>query len=542
MGHIVPERSMMKVKRTLVSFLAALALAGAGAVWAAPPAPQFMPNFPMLAGPQVMLMWLPVAGAAKYNVYMNDQKIAEVTAVQHFMPSPDKPGQYVFAVSAVDAQGAESPKTAGKAIAIIKLEAPKNLSFLPRGTVAAVRWDKPLGAVIFNVYLAEAKEGPFQLKQSVQVEKADIADLKAGKTYYVKVSSKDMAGTESAMSDPLEVAMSEEGKGEAVAEVPKRIAKPLWRVKELDLGQGKQKTPPFSYIDVDEERGILYALSNNVGVKLNLDDGRLLGTFGKAYKTRESWEDATPQLGELFEPSNLRIGLGGNLYIASSSGQYVQIFDADGKALSIRYFPPPEGSKAKDTVWIVKFDRKKTPFLVNLVDYSTVGAISKYDEAVFDTDNPKPVASLGPYMWFDPKIKKDRQWNAPVGKFEFNSKNEMILGDDGLMYFLAVDTTQMKVLRRWGGKGGKAGEYNGLAAIGIDGRDNVYGFDFTSGICQVFDNEGKLLFVITNEKGEQLEQGNPRDAYVTKDGKRFFVAEPLVPRISAFEITDQLVK
>ena len=48
----------------------ALVLAPVGTL-AAPPVPSMAPGFPLLAGPMVMIMWLPVPGAANYNIYLD---------------------------------------------------------------------------------------------------------------------------------------------------------------------------------------------------------------------------------------------------------------------------------------------------------------------------------------------------------------------------------------------------------------------------------------------------------------------------------------
>jgi len=89
-------RRMMKARLVIPVFttVLVLALAMAGAAEAALPAPKFMPGFPMLAGPQVILMWAPVPGATKYNIYLNGKKIAAVTAIQHNSNTAHRCGSY----------------------------------------------------------------------------------------------------------------------------------------------------------------------------------------------------------------------------------------------------------------------------------------------------------------------------------------------------------------------------------------------------------------------------------------------------------------
>jgi hypothetical protein len=58
------------------------------------PAPKFMPGFPISAGPQVIMMWAPVPGAAKYKIYLEGKQVGETSGVQHMLPAPEKSGQY----------------------------------------------------------------------------------------------------------------------------------------------------------------------------------------------------------------------------------------------------------------------------------------------------------------------------------------------------------------------------------------------------------------------------------------------------------------
>src|SRR5512134_416602 len=105
-------------KRIEILLLALLLLAAPGAVLAAPSAPAFLPGQPMLLGTQVLVMWMPVPNAVKYVVYMNGNKVGESPTNQQILPLPDAAGDYSFQVSAVDATGAEGPKSSPGVIKI----------------------------------------------------------------------------------------------------------------------------------------------------------------------------------------------------------------------------------------------------------------------------------------------------------------------------------------------------------------------------------------------------------------------------------------
>ena len=56
---------------------------------AALPAPNWLPGQPILAGNQIIAMWLPVPGAVKYNVYLDGNKIFESPGNQYMGLAPE---------------------------------------------------------------------------------------------------------------------------------------------------------------------------------------------------------------------------------------------------------------------------------------------------------------------------------------------------------------------------------------------------------------------------------------------------------------------
>ena len=98
---------------------------------AAPPAPNWLPGQPMLAGNQIIAMWLPVPGATKYILYMNGEKIAESPANQFMGLAPEKGGEYKYQVRAVDGSGAEGPLSKPGTIKIVLITPPTELMVRP---------------------------------------------------------------------------------------------------------------------------------------------------------------------------------------------------------------------------------------------------------------------------------------------------------------------------------------------------------------------------------------------------------------------------
>ncbi len=206
---------MNEIIKTFGVFLAvailAIGLVLPQSVSAALPAPRWLPGQPLLAGSQVIAMWLPVPGAVKYVLYLNGEKIAESPANQYMGLAPADGGQYKYEVAAIDASGAEGPRSAPGAITITLIVPPTELVSRAnrQGRFVNLRWKNPAGAAIINVYKSESADGPFNLIASITGEGHKDSDLEYGKNYYYALSSKDVTGKESSRSNPLQVTIAE---------------------------------------------------------------------------------------------------------------------------------------------------------------------------------------------------------------------------------------------------------------------------------------------------------------------------------------------
>ena len=212
-----------------VALLAALltlggAFAAPGAARAEMVAPAWMPGSPIMAGAQVILLWLPVPNAVKYNIYVNGKKVGESAAVQHMMASPTESGEYSIQVVGVDAAGAEGLKSTPGIIRIVTVEPPASVYGRVVEGKVQLRWDTAKGAVIYNVYRAEKEGGEAKLLSSVQGDAYTDSAVQQGKAYFYAVTSKDLAGKESSKTKPYrmevplpQAAQEEEKKGKDVA-------------------------------------------------------------------------------------------------------------------------------------------------------------------------------------------------------------------------------------------------------------------------------------------------------------------------------------
>ena len=181
---------------------ASLFAAAAGPAAAALPAPNWMPGSPIMAGTQIVLLWMPVMNAVKYNIYLNGKKVAESVAIQHMMPSPEASGEYNIEIAAVDASGAEGAKSRPGVFKIVTVEPPDQLYVRGAQNSIQVRWDSSKGAVIYNLYRSEKQGTEGELLASVQGDNYTDTKVVAGKVYFYRVTAKDLSGKESARSKP----------------------------------------------------------------------------------------------------------------------------------------------------------------------------------------------------------------------------------------------------------------------------------------------------------------------------------------------------
>lgn len=227
----------MTVKKTTAGaaagIVAALFLLLTGTAMAELPAPNFMPGFPMIAGPQLMIMWTPVPGAAKYKVFLDNKEVAETAAFQHFMAAPEKAGTHEIKVIAIAGDGSQGKPSDVKTVKVIKLEPPANLAGRMVEGSFGLNWDAAPGAMIYNIYRSAVSGKDYRIVASVQdTRHADKEFPKDKKSFYA-VTAKDATGAESAFSKELVLDPQALEKAEQEAQkVRKKIEAKFLPVKE----------------------------------------------------------------------------------------------------------------------------------------------------------------------------------------------------------------------------------------------------------------------------------------------------------------------
>ncbi len=325
----------MKVNLVKTAIVAALVAALAAPGMAQLPPPSWMPNSPILAGSQVIVLWLPVPGAVKYNIYLNGQKIADAAGVQHIMAAPEAAGDYKIELASVDASGKEGARSSPGIFKIITIEPPKGLIHRVAEGKVMLRWEKSKGAVIYNIYRAAKKDGDYQLLASVQGEDYIDTSAKKDAAYYYAVAAKDLAGKESKRSEPMMVSLVEV-KAEQQVVLKLKVA-PSKEVNKVLL-LGKNKVGMYGDFKIGRD-GFGYMVDSAAArvIKIDLDAGEVVKTFGEA-GTGE---------GKLKRPTKLAFAKDGKIFLGDIEGK-ILVYDGEGSFQREFKMPVPDKEKDKE--------------------------------------------------------------------------------------------------------------------------------------------------------------------------------------------------
>ncbi|UCG37969.1 MAG: hypothetical protein JSV00_07130 [bacterium] len=522
---------------------AALVIGGAAAprtATAALPAPTWMPGFPMLAGPQVILMWAPVPGAVKYNLYMNGQKVAEAMAMQHIAPAPTTGGEYSYTVTAVDAAGAEGPPSQPQVIRIIIVMPPKGLAALPQPERITIRWNATEGAVIYDVFRREKGKQDYKLLGSVTDTRFDDAQVESGVNYEYAVKSKDSTGKSSEYSEILEATpfvAKETLTGGKRLEF-KVHALPTRMLYRADLPQ----YPADSAICGNRAVVSAYTLwmVDNVTapeafwnlVPIIPNEKQFLGV---------AWDEDCETVYAVNEPQ-------GKLFVIDPDGT---TGETRGAILARYDLPiPPDGPpETEGTLYFLSVDmtgKEVTRQTKSKVRPSDVVIDRDGNFVVGDLDNNRflllnPEGEFIETMLYDQaeEINNDPTWfiTKPMS---------MTYGTDGKIYatslnkILAVDPVE-GTKTAIGGPGTVFGTFTSVKGAYLDKKNNMYVTDGRAGNIQVFQNHEGYgwvpVYIVTNEKKDaNLQTLTPQSVMLTDDLKLMFLTESMSKTVSVHQV------
>ncbi|MDF1536835.1 MAG: hypothetical protein P1S46_10125 [bacterium] len=487
---------------------------------AALPAPNFMPGFPMLAGPQIIIMWSPIPGAVKYNVYMNGKKITESIAMQFIAPAPTAGGEYKYQVSAVDAAGAESPLSVESLINIIILEPPGNLAVLPSETRITVRWNTAPGALIYDVFRKVKGEGEFKMVSSVNTTRYDDATPEAGKTYEYAVKSKDSSGKASSFSPSAEAQL-------LVVEAPAADEKKIPRLL----------VPTTQVTQIFMEFG---------GFDMEIFGKEALVTANKLYYFPNITTPATMEdYEEIFPNEDHLRGLAvcdGRVFVIQSRPQRVIKELSLANRTVVNQFPIP-APKPGELVYGEKLDKQK---VANPNPYDLVCDLDG-NLIISDPDNFRLVrytadGELIETVGFDPdaELIPEPRWKVDTPKYlKIDKDGEVLISS--IFTIEGFDSEGNERIKSTGNLGSNIGQFSSIYGIDLTQKGNLYAADIRASNVQIFrkDEDGNWEFhwsVTNKDKSGNLAIASPSGIAVSEDEKYLFVLEGIAKRIGVFQL------
>lgn len=205
---------------------------------------QWQPGFPMRAGNQVLLMWLPSPGADSYQVVRRDLASQEerrwtVVVTQYVDTEAPTERSFAYTVQAQLAGGLPGGSSEAKVLEGFRpLLAPQWVgNYQEAGNVHLV-WEAVEGAAFYNLYRSVGESAP-GLLASVQDTKYVDATVRNGESYRYVLRAVGLQSQESPSSEALRIAVGADG-ATGVVEAP--AAQRRVRV-EAALSGGD----PFSY-------------------------------------------------------------------------------------------------------------------------------------------------------------------------------------------------------------------------------------------------------------------------------------------------------
>lgn len=436
----------------------------------------WMDGFPMRMGGQVLLMWMPFPGAAKYHITRNEPETGAVVAWEaagnNFMDTQASfEKAFVYTVKALTAEGLTLAVTSASRIeGYRELDPPEwGGTHQSEGKIFLV-WHGDPRTVHYNLYKAEENAKP-QIAGTTNKTSYVDRDVKAGKTYTYFLRALDQLGRESKGSEPLTLTAES-----AAAKVEEKLQTRKVEITRFALAQEVRLGEPTELLI---RKGFFYVTdTGSRSVMVLGPDGKLIRRFGTKpieYKGAWGipWGIAADSYGKRFAVTFL---LSPNVRVFDENGQMVQdnVIEPPpdlepAKRLPAKPQPMDVAMEEQEGLWITEYTYGQIIFLdVRGVEGGRVGTA-------------RPLENSGPFK-------------SPTFLM-MDAKDKALSVVDSLQSRIFKMTLDGEIIGFWGNNLEGPGSLHLPKGITLYGENEILVVDGILSTLQAFDKKGKLLAV-----------------------------------------------
>lgn len=471
-----------------------LLMVAVGTAWGA--GPSWLPSFPLRAGDNILLMWLPVPGAQSYNVYRSEdggeaKKVGSSPAPTFTDAFADKSKTIEYTIKAV-ANGQEGdPSAKGTIRGVEPLKSPVFSGHrIVGGQKLAITWVPVQKAAFYNLYKSEKKGGEFKLLTSSQDTNYVDAGVKDGQTVYYRVSAVDLSSVESPKSEVYAVQVQlvqAKAKKKAAPPLVVRKAKRVWRAR----GEANFELTSARDLAITKDGNI--AVVSGREIQVISPGGKYLSRFGAApSKDQEvAWGS----------PFGIGVAGDGMFVVTYINPTFIRTFTPDGVLAKEGTFNPVDPKTTTDGY-------VRAPIGSDAA-FAADGTIWVVENVNFQL------------LHLDRDLKEIGRFGKPIGLKTRNNDQELVVPTriaidrkTGKMFVTETMAARVTIFDKDGkrigafGQGGEdPGDMNIPTGVAITPSGEVLVGDSNLGRIQAFDQEGKYL--ATYHDAEKSEKDRP---------------------------------
>ena len=526
--HSFPFVRSSVLKTSVPLLLAACLFLAVSAGDSAAAGPNWLPGFPLRAGENVLLMWMPFPGAASYNLYRGEtpggpyRKIGTINMNNFMDPSVPTSKTFYYVLKPVigGKEGEASPEVV--IVGVEPMKAPRFTGhLLTAENKISLMWDSVPSAAFYNLYRSDAGKNQFNLLSSVQDTKYTDTAVQVGKGYDYRVSAVSTTNVESGRSSTYKV-MIEIKKEEVKQKVLAFVKKP---VKFLSNAYGDEKAEFSAPKKIDfDSKGNWYVVDGRGVVQMLDRDGNFVKMFGEG-------ERGKPLTGS---PTGLFVHRSGgdDVYVSYLFPGIVRKFNSEGKLL----FEFAPGKPDERTAPNTGFD--PTPTDVAVAKDGTIWVVENaYVQILQFNRNGKELKRIGLPRGNSKRDVKNRDMTVPTFIYIGPRTGNLFVSETAGQR-VSIFSPQGVRLGTLGGSGTGVGNFLNPNGISASDEGDLLVVDSATGKVEVFDEDGTYKYTFHDAgkpQGRETELGTTVSSAQFKG--RVAVCENLASKVSFYEIT-----